>query len=79
MAADRIYYEIRVEGLLDSHWEACFSGLQLKSDGAQTVISGLLPDQAALHGLLAKVRDLGLCLISVRRLDPDEAEKRDQR
>jgi len=79
MAADRIYYEIRVEGLLDSHWEAWFSGLQLKSDGAQTVISGLLRDQAALHGLLAKVRDLGLCLISVRRLDPDEAEKRDHR
>jgi hypothetical protein len=38
-----------------------------------TVISGLLADQPALHGLLAKIRDLGLCLISVRRLDPGDA------
>jgi len=78
MAADGIYYEIRVEGLLDSHWEAWFSGLQFKSDGAQTVISGPLPDQPALHGLLARIRDLGLCLIAVRRLDPGESEERDQ-
>jgi len=67
-------YEIRVEGLLDSRWEAWFSGLQFKTDGAHTVISGLLPDQPALHGLLAKIRDLGLCLISVRQLDPHETE-----
>jgi len=68
------YYEIRVEGLLDSCWEAWFGGLQFNSDGAQTVISGWLPDQPALHGLLAKIRDLGLCLISVRQLGPDETE-----
>ena len=67
-------YEIRVEGLLDSRWEAWFSGLQFKTDGAHTVISGLLPDQPALHGLLAKIRDLGLCLILVRQLDPHETE-----
>ena len=73
------YYEIRVEGLLDSRWEAWFGGLRVTSDGAQTVISGRLPDQPALHGLLAKIRDLGLCLISVRQLDPDETEERDQR
>jgi hypothetical protein len=60
-------YEIRVEGVLDSCWAAWFDGLQLENDGRETVISGLLADQAALHGLLAKVRDLGLCLISVRR------------
>ena len=73
------YYEIRVEGLLDKRWKAWFGGLQLKSDGTQTVISGWLPDQSALHGLLAKIRDLGLRLISVRQLDPDETEERDQR
>ncbi len=66
-------YEIRIDGGLDSHWAAWFEGLQVNSDGTQTVISGLLADQPALHGLLAKVRDLGLCLISVRRQDPDEA------
>ena len=66
-------YEIRIEGLLDSHWAAWFEGLRLSKDGTQTVISGPLADQPALHGLLAKVRDLGLCLISVRRLDCGDA------
>ena len=66
-------YEIRIEGVLDSHWAAWFEGLQVNSEGTQTVISGLLADQPALHGLLAKIRDLGLCLVSVRRRDPDEA------
>jgi hypothetical protein len=73
------HYEIRVEGVLDSHWAAWFEGLQVQSDGRQTAISGPLPDQPALHGLLVKVRDLGLCLISVRRLDPDEAGPSAQR
>jgi hypothetical protein len=68
------YYEIRVEGLLDKRWEDWFGGLHFKSDGMQTVISGRFPDQPALHGLLTKIRDLGLSLISVRRLDPDETE-----
>jgi ferredoxin len=48
-------------------------GLQVSSDGTQTVIAGLLPDQSALHGLLARVRDLGLSLISVRQLDAGDA------
>ena len=65
-------YEIRVEGALDRHWAAWFDGLQVTSEGAETVISGPLPDQPALHGLLARVRDLGLCLISVRRLRPEQ-------
>jgi hypothetical protein len=62
-------YEIRVEGVLDSRWAAWFGGVQFESQGTQTVIFGLLADQPALHGLLAKIRDLGLCLISVHRLD----------
>jgi hypothetical protein len=64
-------YEIRVKGILDGRWAAWFENLQVTSDGAETVISGLVADQAALHGLLAKVRDLGLFLVSVRHLDPD--------
>ena len=67
-------YEIRIEGVLDSHWAAWFEALHLSNDGMQTVISGLLADQPALHGLLAKIRDLGLCLISVHRLDPGDAD-----
>jgi hypothetical protein len=64
------HYEIRVEGVLDSRWAAWFGGLHIERDDTQTIISGPLADQAALHGLLNKIRDLGLCLISVRRLDP---------
>jgi hypothetical protein len=66
-----VRYEIRVEGILDQRWSAWFDGLQIFSqpDGV-TVITGPVADQAALHGLLAKVRDLALPLLSVRRLDP---------
>ena len=64
-------YEIRVKGILDGRWTAWFEGLRVSTDGEETVISGPVADQAALHGLLTKVRDLGLFLISVRHLDPD--------
>ncbi|HXZ75346.1 MAG TPA: hypothetical protein VEH31_31375 [Streptosporangiaceae bacterium] len=64
------HYEVRVEGVLDGRWGAWFEDLQVTSDGSQTVISGPVADQAALHGLLNKVCGLGLVLISVRRLDP---------
>jgi len=67
-------YEFRVEGVLDNRWADWFAGLQVTGDGTQTIISGLLADQPALHGALAKIRDLGLCLISVRRLDPNPPE-----
>jgi len=67
------HYEIRVEGVLDHRWAAWFGGLRVENDGTQTVISGLLTDQPGLHGLLAKIGDLGLCLISVHRLDGGEA------
>ena len=64
-------YEVSVQGVLDGRWAAWFEGLQVTDDGRQTVISGPVADQAALHGLLNRVCDLGLVLISVRRLDPD--------
>ena len=64
-------YEIRVKGILDGRWTPWFEDLQITSDGDETVIAGPVADQAALHGLLTKVRDLGLFLISVRHLDPD--------
>jgi hypothetical protein len=58
--------------VLDARWSAWFEGLQLSSHQAgQTIIAGPVADQAALLGLLAKLRDLGLELLSVRRLDPD--------
>ena len=67
-----MHFEIRVRGVLDAGWSAWFDGLQVTSDErGQTVIAGSVVDQAALHGLLAKVRDLGLELLEVRRTDPD--------
>ena len=69
-------YEIRVAGVLDGRWAAWFDGLQIRGQGEETVICGLVADQPALHGLLTKIRDLGLCLISVRRLDTGQAESR---
>ncbi len=57
--------------MLDARWSAWFEGLEVTSDeSGHTTIAGPVADQAALHGLLAKVRDLGLKLISVRPIDP---------
>jgi hypothetical protein len=70
--AEPARYELRVQGVLGPRWSAWFEGLQVSSDQAgQTTIAGPVTDQAALHGLLAKIRDLGLPLLLVRRLDPD--------
>ena len=63
------FYQIRVQGHLDSRWSAWFSGLTLtEEEDGETTLSGLVRDQAALHGVLAKVRDLGLRLIAVSRI-----------
>ena len=65
------HYEITVQGILEPRWSAWFDGLQLSSDAAgRTTISGPVADQAALHGLLTKIRDLGLPLLTVRRAEP---------
>ena len=63
-------YRIRVRGSLDGDWSDWFDDLTVTSDAGDgnTTISGPIPDQAALHGLLAKIRDLGLPLLSVKRL-----------
>jgi len=65
-------YEIRLKGHLDTRWADWFDGLTLTrcSDGT-TAIRGLVVDQSALHGLLQRVRDLGLPLISVTRVESD--------
>jgi hypothetical protein len=66
--------EIRVEGILDERWSSWFDGLDIRSDGEHvTVISGTVADQAALHGLLSRIHDLGLALISVRRVEDDRS------
>jgi hypothetical protein len=67
-------YEIRLTGRLDAHWAAWFGGMTVsqKTDGT-TVISGRIADQSALHGVLQRVRDLGLPLVSVIRVESDRS------
>jgi hypothetical protein len=61
-------YEIRLQERLDDHWTSWFDGLKLTADPqGETVISGPVPDQCALHCVLRKIHDLGLTLISVQR------------
>jgi hypothetical protein len=60
------YYEIKIKGYLDPLWSDWLAGLKLTHlEGDETLLSGVLPDQAALHGLLEHIRDLNLKLISV--------------
>jgi hypothetical protein len=75
MEHDGTGYEIRVRGHLNGRWMARFDGLsmRLEADGT-TVISGPVLDQAALHGLLQRIRDLGLPLVSVVRNEPDQPD-----
>lgn len=59
-------YQIRIKGLLDSRWSDCFGGMTVSAtDNGDTLLTGPVEDQAALHGLLKKVRDWGMPLISV--------------
>ena len=71
-------YEIRIKGHLDDKWADRFEGLTitLEEDG-DTLLTGPVIDQAALHGLLKKVRDLGMSLVSVMGVEPDQTDAPD--
>ena len=69
-------YEIRLRGHLDSRWAAWFDGLSLSNENdGTTIICGPVADQAALYGLLQKVRDLGLPLVSVTQVQPGQPQR----
>jgi hypothetical protein len=70
--AKPVFYEIRVEGHIDDSWSSWFEGLTLRhEESGETILSGPLVDQAALHGVLVKIRDLGLPLVEVKRIQCD--------
>ena len=61
-------YRIHIKGRLDRKWEDWFGGLEITYTNGDTILQGTVPDQAALHGILAKINELGLLLLSVERL-----------
>ena len=68
-------YEIRIKGHLDDRWAGWFEGLTITLEvSGDTLLTGPVVDQAALHGLLRKVRDLGIPLLSVMRVEPGQAD-----
>ena len=71
------WYQIRLQGHLDQRWSAWFDGLTLTTDAdGSTTLRGPVADQAALHGLLQRLRDLGMPLVSVTPADPDPPTER---
>jgi len=73
MKVTPIVYEIKVEGLVDDLWAKWLNGMTITYvNNAETILVGELQDQSALHGVLERIRDLGLTLISVRQIDRDQ-------
>lgn len=67
-APEKSVYQIEVQGRLDERWSGCFSGMELTCRGDVTILTGPVADQSALRGILSKLWDLNLVLVSVIRL-----------
>lgn len=69
-------YHIKVKGMLDRKWSDWFDGFDMLYEGKdETFLIGMVRDQAALHGMLSKIRDLGLTLLMVKRIEGEEAKR----
>ena len=76
--SEPIVYQIRIEGHLGRPWANWFGGLAIVlTENGDTLVTGPVVDQAALYGLLRKVRDLGMPLVSVHRIEPDRVDAPD--
>jgi hypothetical protein len=69
------WYEIRLQGRLDPRWSSRFDGMTLTTGDGLTLLTGPVVDQAALHGLLHQLRDIGLSLVSVAQVEPDDVKR----
>ena len=70
MRSERQFYQIRIEGSVSLDWSTSFDEVTIQhTDDGQTILLGVLPDQTALHGVLMQIRDLGLTLVEVKRID----------
>ncbi|APV43611.1 hypothetical protein Dform_00248 [Dehalogenimonas formicexedens] len=75
-----VVYQIRVKGHLGAQWEGWFQGLSItQEENGDTLLTGLVIDQSSLHGLLKKVRDLGLSLVSVTPIENGHVDHSDAR
>ena len=70
-----IYYAIRIKGLLDPHWDWLGNLTVTHLEQGETLICGPILDQAALHGFLARIRDLNLTLLAVNQIGPEDQQK----
>ncbi len=74
-AAQPTVYQIRIKGHLGPQWTEWFAGLTITlEENGNTLLTGTVVDQSALHGLLKKVRDLGMPLLSINRVKPDQGD-----
>jgi hypothetical protein len=74
--AEPLIYQIRIRGHLDRKWAGWFSGLSITSlENGETLLTGLVLDQAMLHSLLRKVRDVGLPLVAVMQVEPEPEDE----
>ena len=69
------WYEIRLQGRLEARWAARFDGMTLTTGDGCTLLAGRVVDQAALHGLLHQLRDIGLPLVSVTQVETDDTQR----
>ena len=68
-------YRIKLKGCLDPKWSDWFEQMAISTEGGVTVLKGPVADQAALHGLLTRIRDLNLTLLSIERIEPETEQK----
>ena len=71
-----VYYRIKLKSHLENKWSDWFEGMVISHEGTMTILNGLMEDQAALHGILNRIRDLNLTLLSVEQIDFDPEDKK---